>query len=58
MDKLGKSKQSPDMEFASLFLSFGLALIYMKRPRTVVEPYPNPKEIPLGTQKVKNDLKI
>ena len=27
-------------------------------PKTVVEPYPNPKNSPLGTQKVKNDSKI
>ena len=27
-------------------------------PKTVVEPYPNPKNIPLGPPKVKNDPKI
>ena len=27
-------------------------------PKTVFEPYPNPKNIPLGPQKVKNDPKI
>ena len=27
-------------------------------PKTVVEPYPNPKNSPLGPQKVKNDPKI
>ena len=30
----------------------------MSRPKTVVEPYPNPKNSPLGPQKVKNDPKI
>ena len=27
-------------------------------PKTVFEPYPNPKNSPLGPQKVKNDPKI
>ena len=27
-------------------------------PKTVFEPYPNPKNSPLGLQKVKNDPKI
>jgi len=27
-------------------------------PKTVVKPYPNPKNSPLGPQKIKNDPKI
>ena len=30
----------------------------LSRPKTAVEPYPNPKNSPLGPQKVKNDPKI
>ena len=30
----------------------------LSRPKTVVEPYPNPRNSPLGPQKVKNDPKI
>ena len=30
----------------------------MSRPKTNVEPYPSPKNSPLGPQKVKNDPKI
>ena len=30
----------------------------MSRPKTVVEPYPNPKNSPLGPQKAKKDPKI
>ena len=30
----------------------------MSSPKTVIEPYPNPKNSPLGHQKVKNNPKI
>ena len=30
----------------------------MNRPQTVFKPYPNPKNNPLGPQKLKNDPKI
>ena len=30
----------------------------MSRPQMVFEPYPNPKNSPLGPQKLKNDPKI
>ena len=33
-------------------------LVYIRRPETVFEPYPNPKNSPLGPQKVKNDPQI
>ena len=29
----------------------------MSRPKTVIEPFPDPKNIPLGLQPVKNDPK-
>ena len=33
-------------------------LVYTSRPKNSFEPYLNPKDSPLGPQKVKNDPKI